>query len=209
MVCGIVRVQCLLQRLWDGFGRVSLVVSQDMLPIDMSELKEIALRKIGRNVVNFQKIEAMLKVLVSQINFKGPINEITEILEERKEFVQKQSMGNLMKDYFKSFSSSIEHVHKYPDGRNEAWVSFSLQIENEDGGLPQQKAAFNFLVSERNRLIHQMLSDFDAESKDSCNALIMELDQQDEMIQREYTNLQHLLKSLHEAKNELLKDFAK
>jgi len=175
----------------------------------MCELKEIALRKIGRNVVNFQKIEAMLKYFVGQSNFKGPINKIAEILEDRKKYVQKQSLGNLTKDYFKSFSSSMDDIHKYPDDRNEAWVSLSIQIENEDGTLPQQKAAFNFLVSERNRLIHKMLAGFDAESTDSCNALIMELDKQDEMIQREYINLQHLLKAFHEAKKELLKEFAK
>ena len=27
----------------------------------------------------------------------------------------------------------MEHIHKYPDDRNEAWASFSFQIENEDG----------------------------------------------------------------------------
>jgi hypothetical protein len=174
----------------------------------MCEPREIALRKIGRNVVNFQKIEAMLKKFVSQSNFKGPINTLAEILEDRKQVVQKQSLGKLTEDYFKSFSSSMEHIHKYPDDRNEAWASFSVQIENEDGTLPQQKAAFNFLVSERNRLIHQMLAGFDAESTDSCNALIMELDKQDEMIQREYINLQHQLKALHEGMKELFKEFA-
>ena len=102
----------------------------------------------------------------------------------------------------------MEHIHKYPDDRNEAWASFSIQIENEDGTLPQQKAAFNFLVSERNRLIHQMLAGFDAESTDSCNDLIMELDKQDEMIQREYINLQHQLKALHEGIKVLFKEFA-
>lgn len=173
----------------------------------MDDQKEIALRKIGRNVVNFQKIEAMLKVFVSQTNYAGPITEIAELLERRKQSVQKQSLGNLSKDYFKSFSSSMEHIHKYPEDRSEAWVSLSFHIENEDGTLPQQKAAFNFLVSERNRLIHQMLAVFDPESKDSCNALIMELDKQDEMIQREYRNLQYLLRALHEAKKELLKEF--
>jgi len=167
-------------------------------------MKEIALRKIGRNVVNFQKIEAMLKVFVSQTNFASPITQIAEILERRKQSVQKQSLGNLTKDYFKSFSSSMEHIHKYPEDRTEAWVSLSFKIENEEGTLPQQKAALNFLVSERNRLIHQMLADFDPESKESCHALITDLDKQNVIIKREYKNLQNLLKALYEAKKELL-----
>lgn len=175
------------------------------VPRYMCDLKETALRKIGRNVVNFQKIEAMLKVFVSQTNFKAPIYKVAEIVEGRKQSVQKRSFGNLTKDYFKSLSSSMEHIHEYPDDRNEAWVSLSVQIENEDGTLPQQKAAFNYLVSERNRLIHQMLAGFDPDSADSCKALITELDKQNEMIQREYMNLQNFLRTLHEARKELLK----
>ncbi len=54
-----------------------------------------------------------------------------------------------------------------------------------------------------------MLADFDAESMDSCKALIIELDKQDEMIQREYTNLQRLLNAFHEAKKGLLEEFSK
>ena len=176
---------------------------------DMDDLKDIALRKIGRNVVNFQKIEAMLKIFVSQTNFAGPITEIAEILERRKQSVQKKSLGKLTKDYFKSFSSNMEHIHKYPEDRSQAWVSLSFQIENQDGTLPQQRVAFNYLVSERNRLIHQMLADFDPGSNESCNALITELDKQNEMIQREYINLQNLLRALHEGKNELFNGFGK
>jgi len=174
----------------------------------MNDPKEIALQKIGRNVVNFQKIEAMLKVFVSENNFKAPINKLEETLEERKQRFEKQSLGKLTEEYFKSFAS-MESIHNYPDERSEAWMSLSVQIENEDGTLPQQKDAINFLVSERNRLIHQMLAEFNPASTDSCNDLIMELDKQDEMIQREYKNLQYLLKAFHEAKKELFKEFAK
>jgi hypothetical protein len=173
----------------------------------MSELKEMALRKIGRNIVNFQKIEGMLKLLVSHSNFKSPVSKIAETLEERKKNFKKQSFGNLTKEYFKSFAKSVEHAHEVPEDWNESWISLSFKIENEDGSLPQQKAAFSLLVSERNKLIHQMLIGFDPDSTESCNALILDLDKQNEMIQREYTNLQTLLKTFYEARKELLKEY--
>lgn len=173
----------------------------------MSELKELALRNIGRNVVNFQKIEGMLKLLLSHSNFQSPISKFPETLEERKKSFEKQSFGKLTKEYFKSFGKSMEHIHEYPEIREEPWVSFTFKIENEDGYLPEQKAAFSFLVSERNRLIHQMLGKFDPDSAESCKTLISDLDKQNEMIQREYKNLQVMLKAFFEARKELFKEF--
>jgi hypothetical protein len=61
----------------------------------MSKLKEIALRKIGRNVVNFQKIEGMLKLLLSQSNFKSPISKITETLNSG--FFIREDKGKITK----------------------------------------------------------------------------------------------------------------
>lgn len=171
----------------------------------MTELKEIALQKIGRNVVNFQKIEGMLKLLISHNNFKAPISKISEALEERKKTVKKKPFGKLANEYYQLLSSTKNHIHEVPNDRNEAWVSFSFQMETEDG-LPQHKAAFSFLVSERNRLIHQMLISFNPDSTDSCKLLIQELDEQNKMIQREYKNIQTLLLSIEAAKKELLTD---
>lgn len=124
-----------------------------------------------------------------------------------KRDLKKQSFGSLTNEYFKSFAKSVEHINEVPDDRNEAWISFSLKFESEDSSLRQQKAAFSFLVSERNRLIHQMLVGFDPDSADSCNALIVDLDKQNEMIQREYSNLQILLKTFYEARKELFQEF--
>ena len=80
----------------------------------------------------------------------------------------------------------MEHIHEFPENRDEPWISLSLKVENEDGHLTEQKAAFSFLVSERNRLIHKMLVKFDPDSAESCKTLILELDKQNEMIQMAY-----------------------
>ncbi|RBP52998.1 hypothetical protein [Arenicella xantha] len=167
--------------------------------IHVDDLKELALRKIGRNVLNFQKIEGMLKQFVGASNFQSPVSKVSETLVQRKMSIENKTMGVLAKEYFKSFDRSVEDIHKYPEGRDEPWVSLSFKIDNEDSSLAQQKAAFSFLVSERNRLIHHMLMGFDAASDPSCRALIIELDKQDEMIQREHRNLYTLLKVFDEA----------
>lgn len=170
------------------------------------KLKEEALRKIGRNVVNFQKIEAMLKQLIVDSNLKGPVREIKARLEDKKNSIDRHSMGTLTREYFKMFSAKASDFHDYPEDREEPWMSFSVSIENEEGTIPQQRRAFSFMVSERNRLIHQMLANFDPDSIDSCQKLIIDLDKQNLIIRREYTNIQSLGKALSEAKKQLFSD---
>ena len=141
----------------------------------MNELKEIALQKIGRNVVNFQKIEGMLKFIISRNNFSAPVSKIAELMEKRKKEISRKSFGTLTSQYFKQFYSNNDHIQEAANDKNEGWISLKVKIESESSILPQEKAAFSFLVSERNRLIHQMLITFNPDSKESCATLIKEL----------------------------------
>jgi hypothetical protein len=170
----------------------------------MSELKETVLRSIGRNVVNLQKIEGMLKYLLSNADFQSPISKVLETLEANKKKFEKRTLGQLIEELTKSYNTSKEHIHAYPEDKKEAWISFSFDIETEEGCLPDQLAEYALLVSERNRLIHHMLIDFNQNDEKSCQALILELDEQNEMIQREYKNLLRLLKSFDEARKQLV-----
>jgi hypothetical protein len=55
--------------------------------------RDLALRKIGRNVVNFQKMEVMLKFIVTFANFSVPMSQIVEHLQAALKNVRKAPMG--------------------------------------------------------------------------------------------------------------------
>jgi len=148
-------------------------------------------------VVNLSKIEGMLKLLLSRSNFQSPISQLAETLEERKVSFETKTLGQLANEYFK-LKNSKEHIHEYPEDRKEPWFSFSFEVGNEEGKLPELETAFKLLVSERNRLVHEMLVSYNPDSEESCHALISELDEMNKMIQREYKNLQTTLYSLDE-----------
>ena len=107
----------------------------------MSELKELALRNIGRNIVNFQKIEGMLKLLLSHSNFSSPLLKLQETVESRKKKFKKQSLGTLANEYFKSFGKDMDHNHEITENTNETWISLSFAIGFEESQLSQQKVA--------------------------------------------------------------------
>lgn len=62
------------------------------------------------------------------------------------------------------------------------------------------------MVSERNRLIHQMLVGFTPDSEESCQELIKELDIQNETIKRHYKNIQNVLIAFREGMIQIAKE---
>jgi hypothetical protein len=171
---------------------------------DQSEIADEVLRKIGRNVVNFQKMEGMLKVLVAGADFSGPIDEIKSIVEKKNKSTNKKPMGQLSNEFIKAIYSESD-LEESPQESNKTRISFSFRVENGEKLIPELRKTHRFIVSERNRLIHKMLINFDASSTESCEQLISDLDVQAERLRPEYDNLRGLLKNFFEGRKELAK----
>ena len=163
----------------------------------MTDLSDKALQKIGRNVVNLSKIEGMLKLFLSRVNFQCPINELKETLEAKKKKYETMTLGQVSQHYFKTYNFDADPLHEYPEDRNKAWISFSY--DTETASIKNQQNDFDFLVEQRNKLIHEWLIEFNPESDENCRSLIKLLDEQNEQIKIEYENLQTKLFHLHEA----------
>ena len=50
--------------------------------IALADVRDAVLRKIGRNVVNFQKMEAMLKLLNTQQAMNGSLKDVKDTVKE-------------------------------------------------------------------------------------------------------------------------------
>lgn len=173
----------------------------------MSEIRELAFRNIGRNVVHFQKMEGVLKTLLQYSNFSCPVIKMQETLDSRKKSFEKQSMGNLAKELYRLTGNRNENAQVVPEEIDEVWISMSFGIEGEQVFSKQQKAAISFLVSERNKLIHQLLPNFDLESEESCKELIVKLDEKNELIKSQYKNLHSLLGAVQSGNEQLMNAF--
>lgn len=161
-------------------------------------LRNDALRKIGRNMVNLQKMERALKILVVRSDLKGYISELKGIYQKRLADIERLSMGRLADNLIDILYSAADSDADAPDDLKEAWVAFGFRIE---GGKDRKKAvkkALSLVVKERNRLVHQMLGEFDSVSAESCRALIDLLDQQQERIDPHFERIMGWLRTLHE-----------
>ena len=165
------------------------------------ELDE-TLRKIGRNVLLFQKIEALLKHLVSNANIEGAtVKELKNNHRKKINSVSQKTMGILAKDLFTSVYSDQNNESVTPQRAGEDIFKFSFTIDADPEFVEQRRLALEHIVTERNTLIHQTLSSFDFTSIESCRALNAVLDEQADRIKSEFENIRTLVLAMQEVSN--------
>lgn len=74
-------------------------------------MKDEVLRKIGRNMILFQQIEGLLKLLLGNSHVQGTASDLMVYQGQRMEEMKKQMMGPLIKQYIEEILS-------------ESWMSF-------------------------------------------------------------------------------------
>ncbi len=139
--------------------------------------RDDVLRKIGRNLVNFQKLEPMLKALNAQQSISGSLSELHALATNARRAVAKKTMGPLVEAFVNSVFSATPEAREHAAVKEVA-VSFSFRIEANEAIAKERKKALRAVVAERNRLVHRWLAEFDPYSKDSCLRLSAELDAQ-------------------------------
>ena len=161
------------------------------------EVDEV-LRKIGRNVLNLQRIEAMLKYLVSRSSLRGDLESLKTNHENAVNAVSQQTMGNLVKRFIESIYAESGLSERDDEQTKTAKYTFRFRVEATKEVVDATKAALEHIVLERNKLIHHMLVAFNHNSSESCRALSDQLDSQNDKIAIEYENLRTLVVTLRD-----------
>jgi hypothetical protein len=163
-----------------------------------SELNE-TLRKIGRNVLRFQRMEAVLKYLVSHSKFEASnTKDLKEKHKKKVDTVSQKTMGILVKDLFTSVILDKTNETSTPKELDEAFFSITITMDADPAFREERKLALEHIVTERNALIHQTLLSFDPTSIESCRTLNVVLDEQDERIRSEFENIREIAKTFRE-----------
>ena len=146
--------------------------------INLERFKNDVYRKIGRNVMLLQKIEMLLKYLLSRRDISGYSNELKIIAEEKLEYYENKNMGQLIEAFFKENTSSAQD--KTPENLTGLWVSFNIAFGEKNSEISKkEKESFNILRKKRNLLVHNSLPNWDyLNSIEGCELACKELDYQ-------------------------------
>jgi len=166
--------------------------------LDLIKMQDKVFEKIGRNLLNFQKIEQLLKLLIANGRVSGHMSETKEILERQAAAVHKQTMGNLVGKFVDNTLLGHEESSQTTFEPKEPYFSISFNVNADTDFYESKKQALKSLVDDRNDLIHHLLPRFNPESIESCSETEQYLDQQREKLIPEYDYLKSLLVGLKE-----------
>lgn len=167
--------------------------------VDIEVVRAEALRKLGRNVVNFSKIEAAFKYLLSVSQLEGTTKTIFDQFREKRTRLCKQTLGKLVQEFNKNILGDGGQAEPTTD-LSEPEVSFSFKIIcNNPDSLKLQKHKLSSIVAERNKLIHQDLACLDTSSVEGYCKLISLLDEQNPRLLAQLEELRWMRESLRKS----------
>lgn len=161
--------------------------------------RDEVLRKIGRNLVNFQKIEQLLKGLILSSRMSGHLSELEKYHQQKAEEIHSQPMGTLVKKFFDYIYSDGSESTSLDKEISEPYLSFSLSFSTDATYINNKKESLKSLVDERNHLVHHLLLKLDLLSIESCLDMGKFLDEQRERQKEEHEHLRSLQKNISEA----------
>ncbi|MBD1903777.1 hypothetical protein NDI44_27020 [Trichocoleus sp. DQ-A3] len=166
--------------------------------VDIEAVRAEALRKLGRNIVNFSKIEAAFKHLLSVSQLEGTGKTISDQLRKNQTRLQKQTLGTLVQEFNKNILGDASQTEPTPDFSGVGIsLSFKVTSKNPDF-LKKQKRKLTNIVGERNKLIHQQLAFLDTSSVEDYYNLITLLDEQNPKLLAQLEELRWIIESLRE-----------
>ncbi|WP_226704497.1 hypothetical protein [Microbulbifer elongatus] len=117
-----------------------------MTKIQNQSALDETLKKIGRNVLTFQRMEAMLKFLISYSRLQGTASELQSNHEKAVDAVSMQTMGNLVKNFVTSVYSELNREPESPLDNEQAWISFSFKVETDEASTENKRGQINIMT---------------------------------------------------------------
>ena len=172
--------------------------------VDSQTARDELFRRIGRNVVNFQYLEATLRSMIPALYNQGTLKELQVNQDEVLRKHKKAALGELANAYHERVYGKNEEDEALADDiLSEPTFAFSVRLEVTQETAAQRKRALMSLVVERNRLIHKDLLSVDLKSREECEELSARLDEQYTRLRRHLDYLNSLRTGFQEMAAEL------
>jgi hypothetical protein len=155
---------------------------------EMKRLKKKVLIGLGRNVVNLQRMETVLKSLVFMANSSFRADDMANAVKKRKKAISKMSMGRLVDDFVRSVHPGKRKSDQQT--RDSAERTFDISVRFDDAAFVKElERALRKVVKERNELIHKKLAGFNPGSSESCRCFAEDLEEQRQRIKPRFEAL--------------------
>lgn len=180
---------------------------------ELAEWKSKTYQLIGRNVLFFQQMEHLLKIILprSKVSISSE-TDVPLMMTGRRSAVEACTLGNLVKRFIAEVCdpNELDPTGDSKDVNLTSTVRLRFDAPAEREVLIQR---LNDLVNERNRLVHHLLSEVDFNSLASLRSIQDELEDQHQKILSEIKTLRRMIEMIavsgalvahHEVRRELV-----
>lgn len=146
---------------------------------DLKSLQDEVLRRVGRNLLLFQQIEALFKHLLAAHKAEGTPENFQERQQKEHKTINRSMMGSLVEKYGKEFlqdAGTDLADEDHPAG----WLSFKFQLVAESDVIVKLQHDMDLMTHARNELVHGFLPRWQPDSVERLEGALTYLDQQRE-----------------------------
>jgi hypothetical protein len=177
-------------------------------PPELQRAQDEVLRKIGRNVLLFQEIEALFKHVVVHTTIETTPSTLTTSYKDRVTQVQKQTLGIVVGRFTKETLVTGFESFDGPGDVAEPKLSLNFKLEIDGPARVAHEAELEAMVDARNELIHQLAQRHDFRTMNGCEDAVRYLESQFERYKPMRDRIRDVARYMDEERRALLAHLA-
>lgn len=169
---------------------------------DLKQIQDEVLRRVGRNLLLFQAIEALLKFLLSHHKVGSKPTDFSEHQRERIDAVSWTMLGHLVHKYGTEVlrDAGVE----VPEEESPAdWITFSFRISGDTDFVEAMRRDMKLMTEQRNELVHGFWVRWQPDSPEKLEETLGYLDAQREKVLPMHEHLKFAANEVLEGRQKL------
>lgn len=173
---------------------------------ELTSARHLAYQGVGRNVLQFQRVELLLKNLLGLHQGAYTMETMVDEMKRREQAQERRTLGLLAGNLFEKVILTPASGEFVPaDGADSGEFSHRFGITITEEIHQEWQSRLKDLVEERNQLVHLALLTWDFDTIEGCQAVVAALDEQHgrivaelQQVKRYHDFFTQCMKQLHE-----------
>jgi hypothetical protein len=146
---------------------------------ELTSARNLAYQGAGRNLLQFQRLELLLKYLLGRHQGAYTIETMVDEMKRCEKAQERKTLGLLAGDLFEKVILKQTRGDVVPaDGAGSGKFSYRFGITITEEIHQEWQSRLKDLVDERNQLVHLSLLTWDLDTIEGCQAVVAVLDEQ-------------------------------
>jgi hypothetical protein len=174
---------------------------------ELTAARNLAYQGVGRNLLQFQRLELLLKYLLERHQGSYTIETMVDEMKRREKAQERKTLGLLSGDLFEKVILKPASDDFLPaDDAKEGQFSHRFGIRIAEEVHQEWQSRLKDLVDERNRLVHLSLLNWDLDTIEGCQAVVAELDEQRGRIVAEFERVKRYYEFFTQSMKQVLEE---